>query len=98
MKEMAMNAKKLVIAGILGTIVMLCAGTQKASADGYRRPVAYRPYYRTYWNRPYVYGYTYPAYTYPYAYTPAPAVYGYAPYCNTGVSVAVPGVGIRIGR
>ena len=86
--------KKLLVAGILGMVMMVAAGTQKADAAVYRRPVVYRPYYAGYWHRPYYYPYVYaapapaPVYTYP----------TYPAYYGPGVSIGVPNVGIRIGR
>jgi len=92
LKERAMNAKKLVVAGVLGLVVTLAAGTEMASAAPYyRRPVVYRPYYGGVWRPPvYPYAYTYPTY-------PAPAVYGYAPYCTPGVYVGAPAINVGLG-
>lgn len=96
-----MNAKKLFLTSVVGTVLMFVAGTQFASANPVRRPVA-RPYHGGNWNRPYrynggpyVYGINpyYGYYGYPYGYS---AYYGY-PYYGTGISVGVPGIGLGIG-
>jgi len=90
-----MNAKKMLVAAMLGTIVTVTATTQVATAAVWHRPVVYHaPVYGGYWHRPYYYG--------GYSVTvPAPVVYNYAtvpapaPYYTTGVYVA-PRVGFRI--
>jgi hypothetical protein len=83
-----MNAKKLIVAAILGTLVTVTATTQVATAAVYRRPVVYHhPVYGPYWNGPY----NYPGYP---VTVPAPVVYNYAtvpapaPYYTSGVYVA----------
>jgi hypothetical protein len=90
-----MNAKKLIVAAILGTIVTVAASTQTASAAPWRRPIYHGPAYG-YGYRPYVYGtvavpgpvvYDYP--TYGYATAPAP-------YYTSGVYVGVPRVNVRV--
>jgi hypothetical protein len=94
---MAMNAKKLLVAAIFGTVVTMTAGTTVATAAEWHRPIYHGPVYGAYWHRPYYYGgytVTVPApvvYNYNYATVPAPA-----PYYTTGVYVGAPGVGIRI--
>jgi hypothetical protein len=93
-----MNAKKLLVAGILGTIVTVTATTQVASAAVYRRPVYHRPYYGAYWNRPYYYGGYSVAVPAPvvYDYAAVPAVPAPAPYCGTGVYVGAPSLNFRV--
>jgi hypothetical protein len=90
-----MNAKKLLVAGILGTILTVTATTQVATAAVYRRPVYHRPVYGAYWNRPYYYGgysVTVPApVVYDYAAVPAPA-----PYYSPGVYVGAPSLNFRV--
>ena len=92
-----MNAKKFIVAAVLGTIVTVAASTQTASAAPWRRPIYHGPAYG-YWHRPYVYGtvavpapVVYDYTTYGYASVPAPA-----PYCSTGVYVGVPRVNVRV--
>jgi hypothetical protein len=90
-----MNAKKLMVAAVLGTIVTVTATAQVATAAPWGRPVYHGPVYATRWHRPYYYG------GYSVA-VPAPVVYDYAtvpapaPYCTTGVYVGVPRVNFRI--
>jgi hypothetical protein len=59
-KELAM--KKLLVAGVLGAMLMVTAGTQVASAAGWRSGFhghAYaHPVYRTAFVRPNIYGHT----------------------------------------
>ncbi len=98
-----MNATKLVLAGILGTILVVTSGIGTASAAPPHAPARRGYYHGGYWHRPYYYsyGYGYPAYSYAYAPPCAgyPVAYSYPPgYWNSGVFVGVPGVGIRIGR
>jgi hypothetical protein len=95
LKDKAMNAKKLIAAAVLGTLVTVTATTQVATAAVCRRPVVYHhPVYGAYWNAPYYY----PGYT---VTVPAPTVYNYAtvpapaPYYTGGVYVA-PRFGFRI--
>jgi hypothetical protein len=91
-----MSAKKLLVAGIVGTVMMFTANSKTATAAprGGVRVVA-RPYYGAYWNRPYYYNY-------PSVYVSSapvvPTVYDCSPYWNTGVYVGAPRVGVRIGR
>ena len=73
-----MNAKKLIAAAVLGTLVTVTATTQVATAAVYRRPVVYHhPVYGAYWNAPYYY----PGYT---VTVPAPTVYNYATVSCSG--------------
>jgi hypothetical protein len=91
-----MNAKKLLVAGVLGLSMMFVAGAGVASAAPYRRPVVVgRPVYRGGWVGTYPYVYTYPAPVY-YNYT-YPTYYSYPPVTG-GVYVGAPGVRIGIGR
>jgi len=92
-----MNAKKLLVAGILGTIVTVTATAQSATAAVWHRPIYRHAYYGAYYHRPYYYG----GYT---VEVPAPVVYDYttvaapapAPYYTTGVYVGVPNVNLRV--
>jgi hypothetical protein len=92
-----MIAKKLLVAGIVGTVMMFAGTSKTANAAPPRARVVARPYFGgAYWDRPYYY--TRPAV---YVSTPpvVPTVYDYcSPYWNTGVYVGAPRVGIRIGR
>lgn len=87
-----MSAKKLLVAGIVGTVMLFTANTKTATAAPPHVRVVARPVVGGYWTNPYYY-------TYPSVYVSppvAPAVYGYTPYWNTGVYVGVPRVGLRI--
>jgi hypothetical protein len=95
-----MIAKKLLVAGIVGTVMMFTANSNTATAAPPHVRVVARPVvYGGYWHRPYYY-------TAPPVYvSTAPAVapvvvpaYDCSPYWNTGVYVGAPRVGIRIGR
>jgi hypothetical protein len=93
-KETAMSAKKLLVAGIVGTVMLFAANTKTATAAPPHVRVVARPVVGGgYWTAPYYY-------SYPTVYAPAapvaPAVYSYAPYWNTGVYVGLPRVGVRI--
>lgn len=90
-----MNAKRFIVAAVLGTIVTVAASTQTATAAPWRRPIYHGPVYGAYWHRPYYYG--------GYAVTvPAPVVYDYAavpapaPYYANGVYVGAPRLNVRI--
>jgi hypothetical protein len=95
-EEKTMNAKKLMVAAVLGTIVTVTATTQVASAAPWHRPVYRGPVYGAYWHRPYYDG----GYT---VTVPTPVVYDYAavpalapaPYYTAGVYVN-PRVNFRI--
>jgi hypothetical protein len=98
-----MNAKKLLVAAVLGTIVTVGVTTQTATAAVWRRPVYRGPVYGAHWHRPYYYGgVTVPA---PVVYetavpvpeivAPPVVVTAPAPVCTTGVYVA-PRFGFRI--
>ena len=67
-----MNAKKFIVAAVLGTIVTVAASTQTATAAPWRRPIYHAPVYGAYWHRPYYYG------GYTVAVPAAPVVYDYA--------------------
>ncbi len=91
-----MNAKKLLVAGIVGTVMMFTANSKTATAAPPHVHVVGRPVVGAYWGTPYYYN------TYPSVYvasTPVvPTVYDYSPYWNTGVYVGGPRVGFRFGR
>jgi hypothetical protein len=95
-EEKAMNAKKLMVAAVLSTVVTVTATTQVASAAPWHRPIYRAPVYGAYWHRPYYYGgYSVAVQApvvYDYASIPAPAT---ASYCTTGVYVN-PRVNFRV--
>ena len=89
-----MIAKKLLVAGIVGTVMMFTASSNTATAAPPHVRIVARPVvYGGYWHRPYYYVSTAPVV----APVIAPA-YDCSPYWNTGVYVGAPRVGIRIGR
>ncbi|HET6325325.1 MAG TPA: hypothetical protein VFG04_11670 [Planctomycetaceae bacterium] len=100
-----MIAKKLLVAGMVGTAMLFAATSNTASAAPPRVRVVARPGYYggAYWNRPYYYN----NYNYAYStvYVPSTPVVEtvapvceYGPYWRNGVYVGAPRVGIRIGR
>ncbi len=92
-----MIAKKLLVAGVVGTAMLLTATSKTATAAPPHVHVVGRPVVGAYWGRPYSYYYSYPTVYVP----PAPVVstvYDCGPYWNSGVYVGAPRVGIRIGR
>jgi hypothetical protein len=95
-----MSAKKLLVAGIVGTVMLFTANTQTATAGGPRVRVVARPYVGAYWGSPYYYTYPTvyvppaPVVTTPVVTTPVVSTYC-GPYWGSGVYVA-PRVGIRI--
>jgi hypothetical protein len=99
-----MSAKKLLVAGIVGTVMMFAANSKTATAAPPHVRVVARPtYYGAYWNRPYYYN----NYAYSTVYVPSTPVVetvvpvcDYSPYWRNGayVGVGAPRVGIRIGR
>jgi hypothetical protein len=96
---MAMIAKKLLVAGIVGTAMMFTANAKTATAAPHVRVVA-RPVVGGYWGRPYYYSYPTvyvpPA---PVVETPVVTTPAYAcGYWSNGVWIGAPRVGIRIGR
>jgi|GEM_PF-6738016 hypothetical protein len=91
-----MIAKKLLVAGIVGTAMMFTANAKTATAAPPHVRVVGRPVVvGGYWNRPYYY-------SYPTVYVPptpvVSTVYDCGPYWNTGVYVGAPRIGVRIGR
>jgi hypothetical protein len=91
-----MNAKKFIVAAVIGTVLTVAASTQTASAAPWRRPIYHGPVYGGYWHRPYVYGTVG---------VPGPVVYDYStygyatvpgPYYANGVYVGVPRVNVRV--
>jgi len=92
-----MSLKKLLVAGIVGTVMLFTANSQTATAGGPHVRVVARPVVGAYWGRPYYYYSTYPT-----VYVPptpvVPTVYDCGPYWSNGVYVGAPRVGIRIGR
>ena len=103
-----MIAKKLLVAGIVGTAMMFTANVKTATAGPHVRVVA-RPVFGGYWGRPY---YTYstvyvppapvvetPIVTTPVVTTPVVTTPAYAcGYWSNGVWIGGPRVGIRIRR
>jgi hypothetical protein len=91
-----MNAKKFIVAAVLGTVVTVAASTQTATAAPWRRPIYHGPVYGSYWHRPYYYG------GYNVVVPPAPVVYDYAavptpaPCYTNGVYVGLPRVNVRV--
>jgi hypothetical protein len=94
-----MSLKKLLVAGIVGTVMMFTANSKTATAAGPHVHVVARPLAGAYWGRPY--------YTYPTVYVaPAPVIttpvvstaYDCGPYWSSGVYVGGPRVGFRFGR
>lgn len=90
-----MIAKKLLVAGIVGTAMMFAANSKTATAAPPHVRVVARPVVGAYWGRPYYY-------SSPTVYVPptpvVSTVYDCGPYWNTGVYVGALCVGIRIGR
>jgi hypothetical protein len=95
---MAMSLKKLLVAGIVGTVMIFTANSKTATAAPPHGHVVGRPVVGGYWGRPY--------YGYPTVYASAPivttpvvsSVYDCGPYWNGGVYVGGPRVGFRFGR
>jgi len=96
-----MTAKKLLVAGIVGTLMLFTANTKAATAGGPHVHVVARPYVGGYWGGSYYYTYPTvyvppaPVVTTPVVTTPVVTTYNYGPYWGTGVYVA-PRFGFRI--